>query len=73
MTKEMAFIKKCPSEANKTCSKLQKIISFFGQIKPKIVKNVAFSNLIKSFWSKIIPTANPAVLEAECQLWSPQW
>lgn len=32
---------------------------------PKIVKNVAFINIVKSFWSRIIPTVNPAVLETE--------
>lgn len=30
----------------------------FRQIKPMIVKNIPFANLLKSFWNKIIPTAN---------------
>lgn len=40
---------------------------------PKIVKNGAFTDVLKSFWSQIIPTGNPAVLGTEWQLWSPQW
>lgn len=56
--------KKRPSEASKTCSEHSEN-SVFQANMPKIVKNVAFTNVVKSFWSQIIPTVNPAVLGTE--------
>lgn len=56
--------KKRLSEANKTCFEHSENPVFQANM-PKIVKNVAFTNIVKSFWSRIIPTVNPAVLETE--------
>lgn len=64
--------KKRPSEANKTCSERSENPVLQANM-PKIVKNVAFTNVVKSFWSQIMPTVAPAALGTECQLWSPQW
>lgn len=63
--------KKRPGEAKKIHSELSKNPVFQAHV-PKIVKNGAFTNVLKSFWSQIIPTGNPAVLGTECQLWSLQ-
>lgn len=59
MADKRAFIKKNDQvRLIKHVLSSQKMTPLFRQIKPMIVKNIPFANLLKSFWNKIIPTAN---------------
>lgn len=59
MADKRAFIKKNDQvRLIKHVLSSQKMTPLFRQIKPMIVKNIPFANLPKSFWNKIIPTAN---------------